>query len=69
MLPWFRGFVPAWNSARVLAGTDECTKIPDTAAAWSVRSLWLTADRAPDDTAVAIYKRLWFSSAEIPAQA
>jgi protein-L-isoaspartate(D-aspartate) O-methyltransferase len=34
--------------------------------AWSARSLWPTADRAPDQTAVAIYNDLWFSSAEIP---
>jgi protein-L-isoaspartate(D-aspartate) O-methyltransferase len=46
-------------------GTDECTKTPDSIGAWSARSLWLTAEREPDDTAVAIYKHLWFSSAEI----
>jgi protein-L-isoaspartate(D-aspartate) O-methyltransferase len=47
--------------------TKECQKIPDLRAAWSVRSLWRTADRPPDETAVAIYENLWFSAAEIPA--
>jgi protein-L-isoaspartate(D-aspartate) O-methyltransferase len=41
-------------------------KIPDPREAWSARSVWLTSDREPDETAVAIYKELWFSSAEIP---
>jgi protein-L-isoaspartate(D-aspartate) O-methyltransferase len=48
---------------------EQCNKIPDVSAAWSARSLWLTADREPDDTAVAICGELWFSSAEIPAEA
>jgi protein-L-isoaspartate(D-aspartate) O-methyltransferase len=46
---------------------EQCLKIPDQREAWSARSVWLTSDREPDDTAVAIYKDLWFSSAEIPA--
>jgi protein-L-isoaspartate(D-aspartate) O-methyltransferase len=41
-------------------------KIPDPREAWSARSVWLTSDCEPDETAVAIYKDLWFSSAEIP---
>jgi protein-L-isoaspartate(D-aspartate) O-methyltransferase len=48
---------------------EECEKIPGNGEAWSARSLWLRADREPDDTAVAICKELWFSSAEIPASA
>ena len=46
-----------------------CEKIPDNGEAWSARSLWLSTDRAPDETAVAIYRELWFSSAELPADA
>lgn len=38
-------------------------KTPSGAEAWSARSLWLTRDRAPDDTAVAVYPQVWFSSA------
>jgi protein-L-isoaspartate(D-aspartate) O-methyltransferase len=48
---------------------EECDKIPDSREAWSARSIWLNSDRAPDETAVAICKDLWFSSAEIPAEA
>ncbi len=48
---------------------EECLKIPDSHEAWSARSVWLTSDREPDETAVAICKDLWFSSAEVPADA
>jgi protein-L-isoaspartate(D-aspartate) O-methyltransferase len=44
---------------------EECAKIPDLQEAWSARSLWLTADLEPDETAVAIGEHLWFSSAEL----
>jgi protein-L-isoaspartate(D-aspartate) O-methyltransferase len=46
---------------------EECSKIPDPGEAWSARSLWLTAEREPDETAVAICEELWFSSREISA--
>jgi protein-L-isoaspartate(D-aspartate) O-methyltransferase len=48
---------------------EPCEKIPDNGEAWSARSLWLSTDRAPDETAVAICNDLWFSSAEIPFDA
>jgi protein-L-isoaspartate(D-aspartate) O-methyltransferase len=47
----------------------QCTKTPDEREAWSARSVWLSAEREPDETAVAICEHLWFSSAEIPAEA
>jgi protein-L-isoaspartate(D-aspartate) O-methyltransferase len=40
-------------------------KRPEPYAARHVRSLVLTADREPDDTAIAIYPDLWFSSEAI----
>jgi protein-L-isoaspartate(D-aspartate) O-methyltransferase len=58
-------FIPCVGASE----TNECTKIPDSGEARSMRSVWLTSDRAPDETAVAIYKRVWFSSAEIPEDA
>jgi protein-L-isoaspartate(D-aspartate) O-methyltransferase len=58
-------FIPCVGAS----GAEECEKIPGNGEAWSARSLWLTADREPDDTAVAICGELWFSSAEIPAEA
>jgi protein-L-isoaspartate(D-aspartate) O-methyltransferase len=60
--------MPSWFIACVGASDAvECTKIPDPREAWSARSAWLTAEREPDETAVAIYKDLWFSSAELAA--
>jgi protein-L-isoaspartate(D-aspartate) O-methyltransferase len=41
-------------------------KVPDSREAWLARSIWPTSDREPDDTAVAIFQELWFSSEEIP---
>jgi protein-L-isoaspartate(D-aspartate) O-methyltransferase len=58
-------FIPCVGASEA----DECKKIPDSSEAWSARSVWLTADREPDETAVAIYKHVWFSSAEIPEAA
>jgi protein-L-isoaspartate(D-aspartate) O-methyltransferase len=58
-------FIPCIGAAE----TDECTKIPDADKAWSMRSVWLTSDREPDETAIAICKHVWFSSAEIPEDA
>jgi protein-L-isoaspartate(D-aspartate) O-methyltransferase len=62
MASWFIPCVSASDA-------EECTKIPDLREAWSARSVWLTSDREPDETAVAICKELWFSSAEVPADA
>jgi protein-L-isoaspartate(D-aspartate) O-methyltransferase len=60
--------MPSWFIPCVGASDAvECTKIPDPREAWSARSAWLTAEREPDETAVAIYKDLWFSSAELAA--
>lgn len=42
-----------------------CIKIPDAREAWSARSVWLSSEREPDETAVAICEHVWFSSAEV----
>jgi protein-L-isoaspartate(D-aspartate) O-methyltransferase len=57
-------FIPCVGAS----STDECKKYPDMREAWAARSVWLTADRQPDETAVAIYRHVWFSSAEIPVE-
>jgi protein-L-isoaspartate(D-aspartate) O-methyltransferase len=44
----------------------QCIKTPDEPEAWSVRSVWLSAEREPDETAVGICEHVWFSTAEIP---
>jgi protein-L-isoaspartate(D-aspartate) O-methyltransferase len=46
----------------------ECRGIPDLREAWSARSLWLASEREPDATAVAVYRDVWFSSSELPAE-
>jgi protein-L-isoaspartate(D-aspartate) O-methyltransferase len=51
-------FIPCFGASQ----NDDCTKVPTMREAWSVRSVWLTEEREPDDTAVAIYRDLWFSS-------
>jgi len=57
-------FIPCVGASN----THECSKIPDSGAAWSARSAWLRADREPDWTAVAVYRQMWFSAAAIPAE-
>ena len=54
-------FIPCIGAS----GAAGCVRVPDGAEAWSTRSAWLTADRPPDGTAVAIYPDMWFSSAEL----
>jgi protein-L-isoaspartate(D-aspartate) O-methyltransferase len=59
--------MPAWFIPCVGASsTDICIKAPDGREALSTRSIWSTADRAPDETAVAIYDHVWFSSHALP---
>ncbi|WP_083258167.1 MULTISPECIES: protein-L-isoaspartate O-methyltransferase [unclassified Rhizobium] len=41
----------------------QSAKIPNGGEARSIQSVWLTQERAPDETAVAIYRDLWFSNA------
>lgn len=59
MSAWFIPCVGASNS-------NVCIRAPTSSEARSVHSAWLTADRQPDDTAVAIYDDMWFSSARLP---
>ncbi len=53
-------FIPCVGAAST---QDYFATAPDARAAWSVRSLWLTSERAPDETAVVTYKHVWFSLA------
>ena len=61
-------FMPAWFIPCIGAsGTEDCTRVPSRREARSARSIWCVAERAPDETAVAIYKDVWFSSAAVDA--
>jgi protein-L-isoaspartate(D-aspartate) O-methyltransferase len=60
-----RPLMPAWFIPCIGASdTAQCSKVPSLADAWSIRSARLTRDRPPDETAVAVYRDLWFSNAE-----
>ena len=54
-------FIPCAGASR-LGGT---LLAPNISAAWRVRSLHLTRTQAPDESAVAIYEHVWFSSAPV----
>jgi protein-L-isoaspartate(D-aspartate) O-methyltransferase len=58
MAAWF---IPCLGAS----STDVCLKAPDFREARAARSAWLTADRPPDRTALAIYQDVWFSSAPL----
>ena len=51
-------FIPCVGASEAQAGSTA----PTHASAWATRSAHRTRDRAPDETATAIYKDLWFSS-------
>jgi protein-L-isoaspartate(D-aspartate) O-methyltransferase len=59
-----RALMPAYFIPCIGASDPtQSMKIPDGGEARSIQSVWLTQDRAPDETAVAIYRDLWFSNA------
>jgi protein-L-isoaspartate(D-aspartate) O-methyltransferase len=59
-----RALMPAYFIPCIGASdTTQCRKVPTVGGARSIQSVWLTKDRSPDETAVAIYKDLWFSNA------
>lgn len=43
----------------------QCTRAPNILEAQAIRSVWLTGDQKPDETAVAIFPDLWFSTADL----
>lgn len=62
-----RALMPAWFIPCIGASDPaQCSKAPTVAGAWSIRSVWLTQERVPDETAVAIYRDVWFSNAGLP---
>jgi protein-L-isoaspartate(D-aspartate) O-methyltransferase len=44
------------------SSSEGCEKVPTRSQAPKVRSVWLTADRSPDKTAIAICGPVWFST-------
>jgi protein-L-isoaspartate(D-aspartate) O-methyltransferase len=63
-----RAMMPAYFIPCIGASDPvQSIKTPNGGEARSLKSVWLTQDRAPDGTAVAIYRDLWFSNAGIEA--
>jgi protein-L-isoaspartate(D-aspartate) O-methyltransferase len=61
---------PAWFIPCVGASdAGEAQKLPSLPEARSIRSLWLKQDHEPNDTAVAIFGEVWFSSQTISQMA
>ena len=54
-------FIPCVGASLALASDKE----PNDKAAWQIKSAHLTAERQPDETAVAIYDNVWFSTATL----
>lgn len=55
-------FIPCVGGEGAL---DDVIRDPGHDDAWSIQSVWLTSDRAPDETCVAEYRDLWFSSSTL----
>jgi protein-L-isoaspartate(D-aspartate) O-methyltransferase len=55
--------MPSWFIPCVGASDFEAATTPKGGEAWTTRAVWPKADRAPDQTAVAVYRDVWFSSA------
>jgi protein-L-isoaspartate(D-aspartate) O-methyltransferase len=60
--------MPAWFIPCIGASTAASdAPSPNHASAWGSRSIHLSRDRAPDESATAIYDSVWFSTTPIPA--
>lgn len=59
--------MPSWFIPCVGASEAAASPTPlDPTAAWRSRSIRLTAEKAPDQTATAVYHDIWFSSDALP---
>ncbi|NDV89465.1 methyltransferase domain-containing protein [Aurantimonas aggregata] len=61
-----RPLMPAWFIPCVGASdANQCTRAPSIPEARAIRSLRLTSDQKPDETAVAIFPDMWFSTLDL----
>jgi protein-L-isoaspartate(D-aspartate) O-methyltransferase len=59
--------MPAWFVPCIGASTDGSDALrPNHTSAWGSRSIHLSRDRVPDESATAIYDKVWFSKMPIP---
>ncbi len=62
--------MPCWFIPCIGASEEACQgPAPTLARAFETRSLWRRVDRQPDESAIAVFEDLWFSSEEVPARA
>ena len=62
-------FIGSWFIGCVGASTaGPSARLPTPRQARHTRSIWLTAQKAPDDTATAIFDDVWFSSKTVAGQ-
>ena len=54
-------FIPCSGAGQIASGA----RAPSEADLAGVRSIWLTDERAPDGSALAVYEKVWFSSEEV----
>jgi protein-L-isoaspartate(D-aspartate) O-methyltransferase len=52
-------FIPCTGGA---SARDRLAAAPDAHATATIRSIWLTSERTPDESAIAAYEHVWFSS-------
>jgi protein-L-isoaspartate(D-aspartate) O-methyltransferase len=58
-----KSLMPSWFIPCVGASdTSACLRAPGPDEARNVRSLWLSSERLPDDSALAVFREVWFSS-------
>jgi protein-L-isoaspartate(D-aspartate) O-methyltransferase len=58
--------MPAWFIPCVGASeTGGCVKVPNADEARNVRSVWLSSKRLPDESAVAVFLDVWFSTTAV----
>jgi protein-L-isoaspartate(D-aspartate) O-methyltransferase len=55
------GFIPCSGAGETASGARPLSEA-DLAA---IRSIWLTDERPPDGSALAVYEKVWFSTEEI----
>lgn len=61
-----RPLMPAWFIPCIGASdANHCTRAPSIPEARAIRWLWLTEDQKPDETAVAIFPEMWFSTLDL----
>jgi protein-L-isoaspartate(D-aspartate) O-methyltransferase len=59
-------FMRAWFIPCIgAANADPTSKIPTAGQERLSRSIWLTAEKAPDETAIAVFNDVWFSYAPV----